>query len=296
VRELPGGRPDPTSRSQLRALFRAHDFRPRRSRGQTFLTDANMVRKIVAAAGIGKEDQVLEIGPGAGAMTRALVGAAKRVVAIEVDHTLVTILGETVGELGEVVEGDVLEVDWASLLQGEGAGGWKVVANLPYAITGPALLKLLDARDWIERLTIMVQLEVAERLVAGPGSKTRGLLSVLTQAICDAKMLFRVSPTCFWPAPRVDSAVVLLTVRRPPLIPPALFPSFRRMVHGAFGTRRKTLANALSHATNLGMSKQAAQELATECGLAPERRAESLSVEEFLCLAQRYEARGRAAR
>lgn len=290
MRDLEGGRPDPTSRSQLRALFRAHDFRPRRSLGQTFLTDANIVRKIVSASGIGPDDPALEIGPGAGAMTRALTRAARRVVAIEVDPTLVTILRETVGE-AEVVQADVLEVNWPSLLQGERAGEWKVVANLPYAITGPAILKLLDARDWIERLTIMVQLEVAERLVAAPGSKTRGLLSVLVQAACDAKLLFRVPPTCFWPTPKVDSAVVSLVVRRPSIVPPPLARTFRRIVRGAFGTRRKTLANALGYSSDLTLSKEAAHALVAACGLAPERRAETLTVDEFLCLTQRYAAR-----
>jgi len=289
-----GGRPDPTSRSQLRALFRAHDFRPRRSLGQTFLTDANIVRKIVSASGIGPDDPVLEIGPGTGAMTRALVSAARRVLAIEVDPTLVTILRETVGEAAEVIRADVLEVDWPSLLQGEGAGEWKVVANLPYAITGPAILKLLEAQDWIERLTIMVQLEVAERLVAAPGSKTRGLLSVLVQAACDAKLLFRVPPTCFWPTPKVDSAVISLTVRRPPLVPPSLLSTFRRIVRGAFGTRRKTLANSLAHFPDLPLGKEAAHGLVAACGLAPERRAETLTVDEFLCLAQRYADRAEA--
>jgi 16S rRNA (adenine1518-N6/adenine1519-N6)-dimethyltransferase len=273
-------------------LFRPRDFRPRRSLGQTFLTDANIVRKIVGAAELDPTDAVLEIGPGAGAVTRSLVNAARRVVAIEIDPTLVEMLQETVGEAVEVVTADVLQVDWPSLLQGEPAGEWQVVANLPYAITGPALLKLLDAQDWINRLTIMVQTEVAERLVAAPGSRVRSILSVLVEATCEARKLFRVPRTCFWPVPEVDSTVVSLRVRRPPLVPRALGDTFRRVVRGAFSTRRKMLVNALAQSLDLAVSKEEAQQLLTECRVDPERRAESLSVKEFLCLAAAYAARG----
>ncbi len=182
-----GKRCNPTSSVQLRALFREFDFRPRRSLGQTFLTDANVVRKIISTADLRPEDPVLEIGPGAGAMTGALVESARRVLAIEIDPTLAAILKETASSRLHIVQKDVLQVDWPALLQTEAAGSWKVVANLPYAITGPALLKLLEAKEWLAHLTIMVQLEVAERLVAPPGSRTRGILGVLVEAACDAR-------------------------------------------------------------------------------------------------------------
>jgi len=296
VTDQGGGRLDPTSRRQLRASLNAHGFRPRRALGQTFLTDANIVRKILATAEIGGEDSVLEIGPGAGALTHALAEAARRVVAIEIDATLVAMLQETLGERVEVIRADVLQVDWPSLLGSEGAGKWKVVANLPYAITGPALLKLLDAHDWIERLTIMVQSEVAERLVAAPGSRARGILSVLLQAMGEVSLRLRVPRTCFWPTPRVDSAVVSLTLQRPPLLPPALAGAFRRVVRGAFGTRRKMLVNSLAQSPELALGKEEAQRLLLACEIAPQRRAESLEVEEFLSLARAYAARAEAAR
>jgi 16S rRNA (adenine1518-N6/adenine1519-N6)-dimethyltransferase len=283
--------PRPLTASQLRKLFDRYGFRPRRSLGQTFLTDPNIVRKILEIAEIGPDDAVLEIGPGAGTVTRALAEVAARVVAIEVDPTLVEILHETVGSGAEVIHQDVLTVDWSHLLPLPGTGRWVVVANLPYAITGPAILKLLDAKQWIERLVIMVQLEVAERLVAAPGSRTHGLLSVLAQAACEAKLAWRVPRTCFRPIPGVDSGIVLLTVRRPPLVAPDFEPVFRRVVKGAFSARRKVLANSLAQAPDLGLEKEEAAVLLAGCDIAPRARAEELSVEQFLCLAQRYAAR-----
>lgn len=283
-----GGGGSVTSRARLRALLSAHGIRPRRSLGQTFLTDANIVRKIVATAEIGPDDPVLEIGPGAGAMTEVLARAARRVLAIEVDPALTALLRARRLENVEIVEGDVLEADWSGLLGGEGTGEWQVVANLPYAITGPAIVKLLDTQDWIARLTIMVQAEVAERLVASPGSRTRGLLSVLVQAAGEARLAFRVARTCFWPVPAVDSAVVSVAVRRPPLVPSELTSAFGAVVRGAFGARRKMIANALAQSPLLRLDKAEAEALLERCGIAPTRRAESVSVEEFLGLARAY--------
>ncbi len=202
-------------------------------------------------------------------MTGSLVESARRVLAIEIDPTLAAILKETASSRLHIVQKDVLQVDWPALLQTEAAGSWKVVANLPYAITGPAILKLLEAKEWLAHLTIMVQLEVAERLVAPPGSKTRGLLSVLVEAVCDARLAFRVPRTCFWPAPQVDSAVVTMRVHRPPLMPPELEPLFRRVVRGAFGTRRKTVANALAQSGEVSLDKAEAQTALEEAGLDP---------------------------
>ena len=174
-----GKRLNPTSSVQLQRVVSRVRLRPRRSLGQTFLTDANVVRKILSTAGVQPDDPVLEIRPGAGAMTESLVEGARRVLAIEIDPTLVAILKETASSRLHIVQKDVLQVDWPAPLQTEAAGRWKVVANLPYAITGPAILKLLEAKEWLAHLTIMVQLEVAERLVAprdpnaGPPERAR---------------------------------------------------------------------------------------------------------------------------
>ena len=283
------GAPDPTSPTVLRELFRDHDFHPRRSLGQTFLTDANIVGKIVAAAELSGREPVLEIGPGAGAVTRALVAAAPRVLAIEIDRTLIAVLRDTVGEPVEILNADVLTVDWEQTLGGEGR--WRVVANLPYAITGPAILQLLSARRYVDRLVIMVQLEVAERLLAPPGGRQRGLLSVLVQAACEVKSVWRVSRTCFWPQPRVDSEILALAVRRPSLVPESVAPVFARVVHAGFATRRKMLVNALAHSPELGLTKDDARSALISCGIDPDRRAETLSEMEFLRLAEVLQGR-----
>ncbi len=278
--------PDPTSPTQLRELFDNHNFRPRRALGQTFLVDANILRNIIAAAALTGDEPVLEIGAGAGAVTRELARAAPRVVAVEIDLTLIAILGETVGDAAEVVQADVLALDWQHLLGRAQRGRWVLVANLPYAITGPTLLRLLEAREWVARMVVMVQREVAERLVAPPGTRTRGLLSVLLQAFFDMKLIARVPRTCFWPQPRVDSAVLTLYARRPPPVSSSLEPTFRQVVRAAFSTRRKILPNALANASDLGLSREAARALLCQCGIEERRRAETLTEEEFLHLAQ----------
>lgn len=289
------GAPDPTSPTVLRQLFRDHGFRPRRSLGQTFLTDSNIVSKIVSAAELTGLEPVLEIGPGAGAVTRSLVAVASRVFAIEIDPTLIAILRETVGERLDVMHADVLSVSWDQVLSGEGR--WRVVANLPYAITGPAILQLLAARKYVDRLVIMVQLEVAERLTAPPGGRQRGLLSVLVQAACEARPVWRVPRTCFWPQPQVDSEIIALNMRRPPLVPESLETMFRRVVHAGFATRRKTLLNALAHSSDLRLSKDDARAILTSCAIDPGRRAETLDEVEFLRLAESIQQRsGEGAR
>lgn len=279
-------RPDPTSPTQLRALFARQGFRPRRSLGQTFLVDANVVHKIVQAAEIGQGDPVVEIGAGAGAVTRALAEAAERVVAVEIDPALMAILAETVPERVACVQADVLAVDWASLLGPPGEGRWRLVANLPYAITGPALLKLLEAWPWVQRFVIMAQEEVAERLAAPPGARSRGMLSVLLEATGEVEVVRRVPRTCFHPRPKVDSAVVTLTTRRPPLVPAALQPAYRRVVQAAFSGRRKTLVNALTHAPRLSLAKSEAAAVLAAAAIGPDRRAEMLTAQEFFRLTQ----------
>ncbi len=280
---------DPAKPSNLRELFRRYSFHPRRSLGQSFLVDANIVHKIVRAGELTGKEPVLEIGAGAGAVTRELVKQAHRVIALEIDPTLVQMLHETVGSAAKIVQGDVLAVDWENLLGSEDKGRWRVVANLPYAITGPAILRLLELGEWVDRMVIMVQQEVAARLLAKPGSRTRGILSVLVGAACEIAEVGTVAPTCFRPIPEVQSTILTLDIRRPQLVPDNLLDSFKELVKGAFGTRRKTLANALSSASRLQLSKEEAILLLSQCQLDPRRRAEDLSVNDFLCLTRALE-------
>ena len=276
---------DPASPTQLLALFRRYGFRPRRRFGQSFLVDANIVRKIVGAAGLTGEERVVELGAGAGAVTRALCVSARRVVAVEIDPVLVAMLRETVGEGAEVVRADMLKLRWPDLLGGEPDQRWRLVANLPYSITGPAIVHVLDGLDWFDVMVIMVQQEVAERLLAPPGTRTRGLLTVLLEAGCEISLAGRVRRTCFLPRPRVDSALLRLEVRRRKLVPSTLEHLFRRLVKAAFQSRRKTLPNVLSGAESLGLSKQDVIGLMSDCDIGTRQRAEDLTTPEFIRLA-----------
>jgi 16S rRNA (adenine1518-N6/adenine1519-N6)-dimethyltransferase len=273
-------------------LFREHNFRPRRGLGQTFLVDANIVRKIVRAAELTRDGPVLEVGAGAGSVTRELIRSGGRVLAIEIDPKLVEILAQTVGGAAEIVRADVLTVDWDELLGGEKSGAWRAVANLPYAVTGPAILRLLDAHKWLKRLIIMVQQEVAERLTAVPGTRARGMLTVLAEATCHLQVKGEVPRTCFWPQPRVDSTMLALTFRRPQPLSEDRRAIFFRVVKAAFAARRKTLTNALSGATGTGLSKQQATSVLSEVGIEGALRAEDLSVAEFLRLTEAIIRRG----
>lgn len=277
--------PDAASPAQLRALFRRYGFRPRRSFGQTFLIDGNIARKIVSAAEIAPEDRVLEVGPGGGAVTQYLT-CARRVVAVEIDPVLVEVLKETVGDRVEVICADVLTAPLEEILGEEPGPRWKVVTNLPYSITGPAIVRLLQARERIERMVIMVQMEVAERLVAAPGSRQRGWLTVLVETLTEARLVGRVSRNCFWPRPKVDSAILALTVRHPSPISRAEEARLTRVLKAAFGTRRKLVVNALAQGSELGLTRESARALLEQCGVEPGLRAEALAAEDFLRLAR----------
>ncbi len=279
-----------TAPSRVRALLARHGLRPDRRRGQHFLVDANVLAKILAAAELREEDRVLEIGPGLGTVTRELAARAERVVAVEVDRRLLPVLEETLSGLDNVtvVAGDALRVDLDALCPGD-PGSWKVVANLPYYLTGPLVARLLTlgARGGrppgrFGRLVVMVQEEVAARLVAAPGSEAYGAFSVLVQYHATAEAVARVSPNCFYPPPEVVSAVVRLEARREPPVaaePRALF----AVVRAAFGQRRKSLRNALS--SGLGLAPREVEEALRAAGIAPGRRGETLSLAEFGALA-----------
>lgn len=277
---------DPLVPSQLRSLLRRHGFRPRQRLGQTFLIDRNTAQKVVRAAGLSGQEDVVEIGAGAGAVTGPLADAARRVIAVEIDPGLVAMLRETVGHGAEIVQADLLALEWADLLGADRHGGWRLVGNLPYAISGPAIVKLLDGAEWFGRMVIMVQEEVGARLLAAAGSRHRGQLTVLVESVADVSLVGRVPRTCFFPRPRVDSAILALDVRRPAIVPPQLARCFREVVRAAFSSRRKMLANALSHAYGGTLPKEEASQMLSQCGIEPSRRAETLSVDEFLLIAK----------
>ena len=271
-----------TSPAQLRALFAAHGFRPRKRLGRHFLIDRNVLDRVVASARLAASDQVLEIGAGAGALTQKLAETAKQVVAIEVDARLEVILRQMLAGRGEVelVIGDALALDLGRWLK---KGRWKVVANLPYYITSPLIARLLEFRDNLSWLVLMMQEEVAERLLAAPGTKEYGSLSVLVQSYSQGARAAKVSRHCFYPEPEVDSSVVTLEMRAHPVAPEQLAPLFFRIVRAAFGRRRKMLPNALASLSDL-TSEELAGVLA-EADIAPDRRGETLAPEDFARLA-----------
>lgn len=252
--------------------------------GQNFLVDEYLVSGIVQAAGIKPEDTVLEIGPGIGTLTQGLAETGARVVAVELDRKLVGVLGKTLEGYDNVrvVHGDILKIDISREISAE---RYKVVANLPYYITTPIIMKLLEDRLPIDVLVTMVQKEVAERMVARPGGKDYGALSVAVQFYTIPEIVLRVPPASFIPPPAVESAVIRCSVRERPPVQLADERLFFRVVKGAFSQRRKTLSNALK---TTGISAEKITEILAASGIDGARRGETLSLDEFALIANEW--------
>jgi 16S rRNA (adenine1518-N6/adenine1519-N6)-dimethyltransferase len=260
--------------------------RPRKRFGQNFLTDRNVLNRIVEAAGILPGEPVLEIGPGRGALTRLLAVKAGKVVAVEVDRDLVELLTAefAADEQVEIISADVLECDLPRLLADRHPGPWRVVANLPYNISSQVLFLLLDHMLLFSGLTLMLQKEVAERIACGPDEKEYGILSVFCQLHCEVSLAFTVKPGSFTPAPKVHSAILHLDPLPAPRCDVGDEAYFRRLVKAAFGNRRKTLWNCLkgqfaASDDNLRLALDA-------CSIDPGRRGETLTLEEFAMLSR----------
>jgi 16S rRNA (adenine1518-N6/adenine1519-N6)-dimethyltransferase len=265
----------------VRALLARHGFHFSRARGQNFLTADWVPQSMVRCAGLDGTQNVFEVGPGLGALTRPLARAARRVVTVEVDVSLRPVLAETLAGLGnvDVLWADVLTLDLPALVATYFAGRRPVVcANLPYAVTTPVLARLLGS-GLFEALTVMVQKEVAQRLCAAPGTSAYGAFSVYVGVHARPAIAFDVPPDAFLPRPRVTSSVVHMVCQKRPLRHETLF---FRLVRAAFGQRRKTLLNALAPA--LPFPKDALSELIASCGLAPSARGETLGIPEFEAL------------
>jgi len=259
--------------------------RPLKALGQNFLVDNNIIDKIINSAAIKPEDSVLEIGPGRGALTEYLARKAGRLVLIEYDHALAAALKERYADDARVtvVDADILAVDLAAVL-GDVAG-WKVVANLPYNISTAVLFRLLEVRDRLARMILMLQKEVGDRLVAAPDCADYGVTTVLLGLWFDMRREFIVSPGCFHPRPKVDSAVlsfVPLPAERVPVGDEAVF---RRVVKGAFAMRRKTLINCLKAAELTTIDDL--RSILSDCGIDGQRRGETLTLDEFAALSRR---------
>jgi 16S rRNA (adenine1518-N6/adenine1519-N6)-dimethyltransferase len=260
--------------------------RPLKSLGQNFLVDNNIIDKIIHSADIKAEDSVLEIGPGRGALTEYLARKAGRLVLIEYDHALAAALKQRYADDPRVtvVDADILAVDLAAVL-GESTG-WKVVANLPYNISTAVLFRLLEVRERLARMILMLQKEVGDRLVAAPDCADYGVTTVLLGLWFEMRREFIVSPGCFHPRPKVDSAVLSFVPLQAPRVPVGDESVFRRVVKGAFGMRRKTLINCLKAAELTTIDNL--RGILADCGIDGQRRGETLSLDEFAALSRRF--------
>ena len=265
-------------------LLQQYDFQFRKQFGQNFLVDLHVLDKILRAADIGPEDICIEIGPGIGSLTQALAEQAGRVIAVEIDTRLIPILEENLAAYDNIaiVQADFMELALADFLREQGVDRpVKVVANLPYYITTPLIMRLFESGIPLDSVTVMVQEEVARRMQAGPGTKDYGALSMAVQYYAEPSIKAFVPPNCFIPRPGVGSAVILLKRRPEPRVavqdPAQMF----AMIRAGFGQRRKTLVNSLSGSPELSLTKEEAQNLLLEAGLSPLVRGEALTLEQF---------------
>jgi len=264
---------------------------PLKSLGQNFLVDGNIIDKIIRSANLTATDRVLEIGPGRGALTRRMAGQTDRMVLVEYDHALAADLAEQFrdDQRIRVVDGDILAVDLEAMLDAP-TPKWKVVANLPYNISTEVLFRLLEVRDRVSRMVLMLQKEVGERLAASPGNADYGVTTVLLGLWFDIRMEFVVPPGCFNPRPKVDSAVLSFVPLDQPRVEVGSETTFRRVVKASFAMRRKTLLNCLK-SSGLAEGDQLLAIL-EECGIDGRRRGETLTLEEFARLSRRFSVEG----
>ena len=275
------------NRAHTNAILEKYGFRFQKKFGQNFLIDEMILEDIIDAANITSDDVVVEIGPGIGTMTQYLCERAGSVLAVEIDTNLIPILSETLAEYDnvEILNEDILKVDLSDYVHAHGDKPLKVVANLPYYITTPIIMGLLESDLPLASITVMVQKEVADRMQEGPGTKDYGALSLAVQYYSKPEIVAIVPKTSFIPQPKVDSAVIRLDIYDKPPVdcenPKLMF----QMIRAAFNQRRKTLMNGLNNAGILSMNKEALASIITEMGFPESVRGEQLSLEEFAMLA-----------
>lgn len=267
-------------------ILKAFGLHADRRLGQNFLVEESVVKRIAATADLKPGETVLEIGPGIGTLTQALALTGANVVSVELDKRLIPVLEKTVGkyENVRVVQGDILKTDIESLIEGN---GFKVAANLPYYITTPIIMELLEKKLPLERLVVMVQKEVAERMTAAPGGRDYGAISVAVQYYTEPEIAFIVKAGSFMPAPKVDSAVLVCKRREKPPVELKDETLFFKTVAAAFSMRRKMLGNALKNMP--GIEKKDVAAWLERSGIDGKRRAETLSLEDFAALANSFE-------
>lgn len=271
----------------IKALLARHGFHFSKALGQNFIVNPSVCPRMADESGIDSESGVIEIGAGIGVLTAELAKRAKKVVCIELDSKLLPILDETLADFDniEIINADVLKTDLATLIE-EKFGGMPVYvcANLPYYITSPVIMTLLESRLPLKAVTVMVQREAAQRLCAPVGSRLSGAVTVAVDYYAEARKLFDVSAGSFMPAPKVDSSVIRLDIREKPGIEVSDEKLFFSMVHAAFSQRRKTASNSISSGT--GIPKAVVAEAIERCGFPPAVRAESMTAEQLAALCE----------
>lgn len=281
---------DIASPKRTNELLKRHGLVLKKSLGQNFLIDPNILNKIVSAAHLDDTKGALEIGPGIGALTQQLAKVAKRVVAVEIDQRLLPLLEETLAGYphAAVVHGDVLKLDLKQLFEErfQDVDRVSVVANLPYYITTPIIMMLLEQKLPLENIVVMIQKEVAERMAAKPGGKEYGSLSIAVQYYCDPEIVTIVPHTVFIPQPNVDSAVIKLKVRQQPPVEVEDESFFFDVVHASFVQRRKTIYNNLASKFFTKETKGKLEQVLQAAGIEPSRRGETLSIEEYAVLSR----------
>lgn len=269
--------------STIKDIKERYGFKLSKSLGQNFLTDKNIIDRIIGSAEIGPDDLVIEIGPGIGVITREAAETARKVIAVEIDKNLIPILKETLSDVDnvEIVNQDILKTDVNQLIanQGDSISGVKIIGNLPYYITTPIIMKLLEDGVMADSITVMMQKEVADRIKASPGTKAYGALSVTVQYYCTVEGVVNVPKEVFVPQPKVDSTVLRLSIREEAPVKLSDREIFFRCVKAGFGQRRKTLLNSLMGIE--GITKEGVKEALDAAGIDSARRAETLDLEEF---------------
>lgn len=269
-------------------ILQKYHFNFQKRFGQNFLIDGNVLQKIVDCADVKAEDCVLEIGPGIGTMTQYLAKSAREVIAVEIDKALIPILEDTLSDYDNVtvINEDILKIDIGRLVQEQNQGKpIKVVANLPYYITTPIIMKLFESHVPLQSITVMVQKEVADRMQVGPGTKDYGALSLAVQYYARPEVAAFVSPSCFIPKPGVGSAVIRLDRYETPPVEVQDEKLLFALIRAAFNQRRKTLANSIANAGELEFSREEVAEALAELQLSPTVRGEALTLDQFAALA-----------
>ena len=269
-------------------IIQKYQFAFQKKFGQNFLIDTHVLDKIIKAAGVTKDDLVLEIGPGIGTMTQYLADAARQVIAVEIDTNLIPILNETLKDYDniKIINDDILKVDINQLAQEYNQGRpIKVVANLPYYITTPIIMGLFEGGVPIDNITVMVQKEVADRMQVGPGSKDYGARSLAVQYYAEPYIVANVPPNCFMPRPNVGSAVIRLTRHENPPVQVKEKNLMFKLIRASFNQRRKTLQNGLNNSPEIQYTKEQIGAAIESLGVSPSIRGEALTLEQFARLA-----------